>query len=170
MKKHSFPAGFVAMLSLLYGTSALAVNEQITFSQTLDGSVLATLSGGVAYCGDYFVGSPTFAVSGNDITITSTTAPGECPQPPPGFQFPPPTPYSFTVNLGHLPDGTFHVTWQFVAGANSVWKRTLALFALSHGTVIPLAVPLFSSFVSLSLIAAIGVIALSRLGPERSDT
>ncbi len=123
------PLFAVALISSL----ACASGEQITVTQASDRSILVTLSGYLGYCDFSFNGLPTSSVTRSSITITSNLLIGECPPPPPRFVPPSPTPYSFTVDLGKLPDGSFSVTWSFVPALT----QPLQTFFLLQAGVLP---------------------------------
>ena len=158
-------ANLAALAIVLVGSSAFAINEQLSFSQANDGSLIVNLSGQTPYCGTYIVGTPTLTISGNQITVVSATAPGECPPPPPGFIFPPPTPYTVAANAGHLPDGTFDVTWEFTdSGAGNVIQRVSSVFVLFRGSLVaplPVLPPTLSALLLFTL-AVVGVVTLRR--------
>jgi hypothetical protein len=92
---------------------AFASNERFSVTQAPDRSVLVTLNGNLHYCSFVIVGPPKTNVAGSSISITSNIALPGCPAPPPDFVPPPPTPYSYTVNLGVLVDDTYAITWAF---------------------------------------------------------
>jgi hypothetical protein len=92
---------------------AFASSERFSVTQAPDRSVLVTLNVNLEYCSFIIVGPPTTSVTGSSISITSNIAVPGCPAPPPDFVPPPPTPYSYTVNLGVLVDDTYAITWAF---------------------------------------------------------
>jgi hypothetical protein len=135
---------------------AFAIGERLSFGQSPDGSILAIVSGALPVCTRAFSTS-TVAVAGSSITITTDTVPLGCPAPPPGT---PPVAYSFSVNLGHLADGSYSLNWLFNASP-AVLQPASGAFAVSNGALIdPLAVPTLSPFGLVIL--AIFVVAVAR--------
>jgi hypothetical protein len=136
---------------------AHAVDDRLSFTQAPDGSVIATLSGAVPYCSYAFTGSQ-LSIVGSTVNIISATVIADCPPPPPGFVAPPPSPYSVSVNLGVLADGSYSVTWSF-AGPQSL-QPLLGAFRVQGGALIdPFAVPTLSPiayFLLLGLLAIYG--------------
>jgi len=143
------PLFAVALISSL----ACASGEQITVTQASDNGILVTLSGYLGYCDFSFNGLPTSSVAGSSITITSNLLIGECPPPPLGFVPPSPAPYSFTVNLGKLPDRSFSVTWSFVPALAQSHQTFFLLQAgiLSSPAAVPVLSPLAYAILLLLL-------------------
>ena len=136
---------------------ALAIGERLSFAQSADGSILAIVSGALPGCTRAFSTS-TVAIAGSSITITTDTVPLGCPALPPGT---PPVAYSFSVNLGHLADGSYSVNWLFNASP-AVLQPASGVFAVAGGALIdPLAVPTLSPL-GLVILAILVVAAVRR--------
>ena len=163
--KSSLVRAFVlaAIAVALCGSNSFGVNERLSFSQSAEGLVAVTLDGQTPYCGDRPVGAPAITISSTAITIVSAIQVGECPNPPPGFVFPPPTPYSFTANLAHLGDGTYHVVWGFADPSGHIFQSVSSTFVVAHGSLIA-SVPILSNVALFALavvLAALGVAAIA---------
>lgn len=159
-------AQFAILVLTMVASSSFGRHEQLSFSQSRGESVVVTLSGELHYCDGTlggFVGSPQLAISGNQVDVVSTIFAGECPPPLPGSVFPPPHPYTISVDLGPLPDGVFHVSWSFV-GIGAVTQTFSSTITLSGGHL-PAPVPIFSPPLTVAfafLLSAIGIATLRR--------
>jgi len=149
-----------AFVALCVAPHAFAFAEVLWFAQSSDGGVLANLSGSRYYCGPPATGATQAAISGTDVTITTMTYIPECPPPPPGESYAqPPAVYTESVSLGHLPDGTYHVTWLFAGAYPAAFSST---FTLTHGAL-PAAAPLFTPSASLFLAGMLLILGCAAL-------
>jgi hypothetical protein len=126
----------------VFGAPSLAMAQQLTASQAADGSMSITLTG-TSNCAGFTSISGTPSVSGSSVSITTLFAnPG-----PPCLASPTPVVYSGTVNIGHLGDGSYAVTWSFVSTPPPVTTASFtAQFTLANGLLVPpVGVPTLSS-------------------------
>jgi hypothetical protein len=139
--------------ALLVCSSALARNEMLTVTKSNPTGISVSVSGNIAYCDAQLgsiVGSPVLNIVGTTVNVQSTITVGECAPPPPGFVPPPPVPYSITVPLGNLSDGTYSVHWSFVGGIPQTFSTT---FIVVHGELVTLPVlsPITLGLLALAL-------------------
>ena len=151
--------------ALLCSANAFAINERLSFSQAFDGTITITLDGETPYCGIGVAGQPAVTISGTTITLVSGTQVGECPNPPPGFVFPPPTPYTYTTNVGHLSDGTYHIDWGFADPGGHIFQSVSSTFVIVHAGLVA-SVPALSRAVLVALAAMLAASGIAGIGPR----
>jgi len=104
----SFAAAGIVAIALLFGAApvARAAATGLIVSQATDGSVFVTFSSpGGLQCAS--MGSPATSINGSRIEISTFLATAEACYIPST----PPPPYSYPINVGHLPDGSYAVEW-----------------------------------------------------------
>jgi hypothetical protein len=147
--------------TLLAGTPAFAVNEKVSVGQNPDGTIVATLSGDNSVCGFGFFGSPTVTAAGANFTVTSTIVGLGAPCPPGPVAL---IPYSISVNLGTVPDGSHIVTWSFVG---LVMPSVSATFTIAGALlVLPPTVPALTTSGAFALMFLLLLAAYPLLAPK----
>ena len=136
MRLQGTVAVLLCMLLIAGASTAHAKDERFSFSQPAAANVLVTLSGDIPWCYPPlggFLGPPVTVLNSPLVQITSEVYAGECAGNSP-LSDSAPQPYSFTVDLGVLPDGRYLVTWSFVGDymPTSTYKAT---FIVADGQV-----------------------------------
>lgn len=137
MRLQGSVAALLCILLIVSASTAYSKDEWFSFSQPAAGNVLVTLSGDIPWCYARlggFLGEPVLGLNSTLVEITSEVYAGECSPTPPGYPIPPPVPYSFTVDLGVLPDGRYRVIWSFV-GALLPTSTYKSAFIVAEGQV-----------------------------------
>jgi hypothetical protein len=120
---------FVAAQAIaLYCSSAHALDEQLSITQAIDGTITATLSGLRYPCTYAWAGTPTVMIDAYAIAIASPAVGLGCPVRADDA----PTAFAIDAVLGILTDGSYVVRWT-VSGAASYQVRTS--FTVAGGTV-----------------------------------
>jgi hypothetical protein len=167
MKRSGIVATILILASLVLPVRALAANERVTFQKDTDGSIIATVSGLRPPCSFEFLQS-SVAVAGFSVSIVTDTAEALCPVP---FPPSPPSPYSFSVNLGRLSDGTYSVGWSFRApflvGSPPIQPLTSSLVIQNAAVIDPFAVPALTLPGYVLLFALIIVFQRTRIKTRR---
>jgi len=157
--KIGFVAIVLAALPLVVSAQPMLPSAAISATTTPDGSIQLTLSWLVDNACSPFspVGSPTVAISGQNIQMSSVNGFFDCPGPVPI------SPYTATikVNIGPLPNGIYTVVWSFTSSLPYAQITPVtAKFVVSANGVTPISVPALSPIAEFFLVLALAVIAL----------